>query len=116
MSKGTCMICHKAETELKYLDLYVIGSEGLVVCHHCEMELVEIVRHKRRDHSHKLKEEFKRKKRERKVICPRAKEGSCKIKCSHLTEHDAKADCHATHCIAKGGPMICQEYPEREEM
>jgi hypothetical protein len=38
-----CMICHK-QTEVRFISLYVIGSEGLWVCHECEMLIVEFVR------------------------------------------------------------------------
>ena len=42
---GTCLMCsHKKE--LRNIDLYVIGSEGLNVCHDCEMSIVEFVRDK----------------------------------------------------------------------
>ena len=42
-----CMIC-KSEAETRYFDLYVFGSEGLHICHECEMELVGFVRDLRR--------------------------------------------------------------------
>lgn len=38
-----CMNCHEV-AETKHLPLYVIGSEGLDLCHKCEMELVGMVR------------------------------------------------------------------------
>jgi hypothetical protein len=38
------MCRHKKE--LRNIDLYVIGSEGLNVCHGCEMSIVEFVRDK----------------------------------------------------------------------
>ncbi len=47
MASGTihtyCMVCDE-ETECRHLALYVNGSEGLYICHGCEMELVEHVR------------------------------------------------------------------------
>jgi len=37
-----CTICGgKAE---KYLAIYVVGSEGINVCHYCEMLIVDFVR------------------------------------------------------------------------
>ena len=41
--KDECRICGK-EDHLKHLNLYVRGSEGLDVCHGCEMVLVDFVR------------------------------------------------------------------------
>ena len=37
-----CLICGK-DKETRYIDLCVIGSEGLNICHSCEMKLVEHV-------------------------------------------------------------------------
>ena len=39
-----CMICGNTEKETRHIPLYVRGSEGLSVCHDCEMLIVEIVR------------------------------------------------------------------------
>lgn len=67
-----CMICLKDEVMgsfkslTRHINLYVIGSEGLVVCHSCEMEIVEHIREKRRKHGIKRKEDIKKKKRENK--------------------------------------------------
>lgn len=41
---GYCMICLADSEPVRHINLYVIGSEGLDVCHHCEMQLVEHVR------------------------------------------------------------------------
>jgi len=38
-----CMMCRRLE-ETRYIDIYVFGSEGLRVCHSCEMEIVNFVR------------------------------------------------------------------------
>ena len=38
----TCTLC-QAETETRYIDLHVIGSEGLQVCRKCENELSRVV-------------------------------------------------------------------------
>lgn len=37
-----CMICGELKS-CRHVNLYVIGSEGLVVCHTCEMEVVSFV-------------------------------------------------------------------------
>jgi hypothetical protein len=41
---GYCMVCREDNVEVRHIPLYVIGSEGLVVCHACEMKVVEFVR------------------------------------------------------------------------
>jgi hypothetical protein len=41
--KGICMICRDI-TEIRHISLYVVGSEGLDVCHSCEMNIVHFVR------------------------------------------------------------------------
>lgn len=38
-----CRIC-RTETKCRNLDLYVTGSEGVWVCHVCEMAIVEFIR------------------------------------------------------------------------
>jgi hypothetical protein len=68
---GHCFIC-KTEQEIRNIDLYVIGSEGLNLCHPCEMNLIEHIRSlagqatekKKQDFLAKRKEEGKQKVRE----------------------------------------------------
>jgi len=43
MSIVNCRICGK-DDEGRNIDLYVTGSEGLTVCHDCEMMIVAFVR------------------------------------------------------------------------
>ena len=38
-----CNICSNTE-ETRHINLYVSGSEGLIICHPCEMSLVQHVR------------------------------------------------------------------------
>jgi len=52
-----CDIC-RGEGDVRYIDLYIYGSEGLRVCHDCEMEIVEFIR---RLISRTLKEMIRRK-------------------------------------------------------
>jgi len=40
---GSCMIC-KRDEEVRHFNLYVSGSEGLTVCHACEMDIVMHIR------------------------------------------------------------------------
>jgi ribosome-binding protein aMBF1 (putative translation factor) len=39
----SCYIC-KEDVEVRRIDLYVIGSEGIDVCHDCELILVDTAR------------------------------------------------------------------------
>jgi hypothetical protein len=41
--KTICGICRK-DDECRHIPLYVFGSEGLWLCHNCEMRLVDHVR------------------------------------------------------------------------
>jgi hypothetical protein len=38
-----CMTCCKNK-EIRHINLFVFGSEGLLICHECEMKIVEFVR------------------------------------------------------------------------
>ena len=40
--QGQCTICN-AITEVRHLPIYVFGSEGIEICHECEMGLVKYV-------------------------------------------------------------------------
>ena len=42
--KTHCTICQR-EAETKHLPIYVIGSEGVEVCHVCDINLVKHIRH-----------------------------------------------------------------------
>lgn len=42
--KGYCYLCNKDKNDCRYLEIYVIGSEGMLTCHACEMNLVEWLR------------------------------------------------------------------------
>jgi hypothetical protein len=55
-----CMICDSKE-ETKYINIYPFGSEGLQVCHKCEMEIVEFVRGLRSQNFQKLMQDHKKK-------------------------------------------------------
>jgi hypothetical protein len=39
-----CRACGAPADEVRNINLYVIGSEGLNVCHDCEMQIVEFCR------------------------------------------------------------------------
>lgn len=38
-----CLICKEIQ-ETRYIDLYIVGSEGLDICHGCEMEVVSAIK------------------------------------------------------------------------
>lgn len=40
---GRCRICGDI-TDIRNINLYIFGSEGLDVCHECEMPIVNFVR------------------------------------------------------------------------
>ena len=56
-----CMLCLE-EKETRYIDLYIIGSEGLRVCHECEMKLVEYARLLRGEQAKRQMKERKKRK------------------------------------------------------
>jgi len=58
---GACMVCSQW-TKVRHLPLYVIGSEGLTICHSCEMELITFIRALRIQKAIERKEQFKLKK------------------------------------------------------
>jgi len=60
---GQCSVCNKME-EVRHIPLYVFGSEGIFLCHKCEMNLVEYVRKTSMDFMRKRKEEYLRKNKE----------------------------------------------------
>lgn len=39
-----CRICGGTVPEIRNINLYIIGSEGLNICHECEMQIVESIR------------------------------------------------------------------------
>lgn len=39
---GTCTVCQEV-TDVRYIDLYTVGSEGTNLCHACEMVVVGLV-------------------------------------------------------------------------
>lgn len=61
MRPGYCMICREDNVEVRHIPLYVIGSEGLEVCHSCEMEIVEHIRSLMYETSRRKLQEYKEK-------------------------------------------------------
>ena len=51
-----CRICY-ADAETRHLPLYISESEGLDICHGCEMELLTIIRSMIRT-AHRSREEW----------------------------------------------------------
>jgi len=41
-TESRCMICSRIK-QVRYIDLYVQGSEGLLTCHDCEMLVVQYI-------------------------------------------------------------------------
>lgn len=59
---GTCMMCLK-DKEVRNIPLYIIGSEGLDICHDCEMDVVRYIRKRRTSSARVRKAEFLKKRR-----------------------------------------------------
>lgn len=60
--KEMCMICHEIK-EVRHINLYPIGSEGLLCCRSCEDELLEYIRKMMRESVRMRKDKFKKKRR-----------------------------------------------------
>jgi hypothetical protein len=43
LSAGLCRVCWQ-EGETRHINLFIYGSEGIYLCHECEMILVEHIR------------------------------------------------------------------------
>lgn len=59
---GRCNICGE-EKDVRWKNLYLIGSEGIDICHPCEMDLLAYLRNKSREFSMAKKERIKEKRR-----------------------------------------------------
>lgn len=44
--QDTCDMCLRDE-KVRHVNLYTKGSEGTLLCHHCEMRLVDLIRSER---------------------------------------------------------------------
>lgn len=71
---GCCTTCHE-EGKVRWKNLWVIGSEGIWVCHKCEMKLVRFVRDLMREHHLTMKEKIKAKKKLRLAEAPKQHTG-----------------------------------------
>jgi hypothetical protein len=41
---GSCRVCGAGPVKVRHLPIYVVGSEGLSICHDCEMDVVTAIR------------------------------------------------------------------------
>ncbi len=41
---GNCGVCKQRNVKIRPIDLYVAGSEGIIMCNDCEIILVNFVR------------------------------------------------------------------------
>jgi len=57
--KGMCMMCLKNPIDVRHINLYLTGSEGLFCCKDCEDKILEFILEKRRENTMKKKELFK---------------------------------------------------------
>lgn len=58
--KGICLMYGEHREDIRNIDLYIIGSEGLNACHPCEMSLVEHVRETIRQYNNTKKDAYMR--------------------------------------------------------
>ncbi len=64
---GYCMICRpKLPVPVQFLPIYVIGSEGLTVCHDCTMKITDYVRGMMDEVLEQMKQDFLAKRAQRK--------------------------------------------------
>ena len=60
---GICMMCHTSVVEVRHIDIYVVGSEGLYICKRCEKDvLLPFIRETMRKNMLLKKERFKERK------------------------------------------------------
>ena len=55
-----CQICQAETEDFQHVNLYVNGSEGIVVCHQCRNCLIEFVKHLQKISARTKKEERKK--------------------------------------------------------
>lgn len=63
---GRCNICHE-DKEVRWKNLYLIGSEGINICHPCEMDLLAYLRKKSNEFAIAKKEKIKKSKERKNV-------------------------------------------------
>lgn len=61
-TKGQCTIC-RAETDVRWKNIYLIGSEGISICIDCEKKLLGFLENLSRKFALARKEKFKEKRR-----------------------------------------------------
>ena len=59
--EGICKMCHKGPIQVRHINLYPSGSEGLLCCSNCENELLEFIREKGREAVKKKIENLRKK-------------------------------------------------------
>ena len=62
---GICMVCHKDPIKVRHINLYPVGSEGLLCCRPCEDEILEFIRGKQREAVIRKKIKYLRQKEKR---------------------------------------------------
>lgn len=67
---GICMMCHTSPTPVRYIDLYLIGSEGFWCCKTCEEKILDFIREERARTTHKALQEHKERVRRRIIMTP----------------------------------------------
>lgn len=52
--EAMCTICHR-KALCRHFDMYVFGSEGIELCHDCEMDVYGAIRERIYEHMRQLK-------------------------------------------------------------
>lgn len=55
---GRCYVCQGEQVMIRNVDICVIGTEGLNICHPCEMDLIHHLRDISFQNSERKKQEF----------------------------------------------------------
>lgn len=61
--EGICMMCHKSPIRVRHINLYVIGSEGFLVCRTCENKVLDFIRAESRKATQETIKKWKEEKR-----------------------------------------------------
>ena len=73
---GRCYACHK-DTQVRWKNLYTIGSEGTWLCMPCEMIVVNLLCKLAREATLARKKEFVKRRTECETACPYPNEPNC---------------------------------------
>ena len=107
MKKPICSVCLCVADKVKELDLYITGSEGMAVCHDCEMNLVNHLRALRNMATRAKKEFYATGKANISIAAPKEWCSNC----GHGPEdHDSNSRPSCWHGQGSGNTCTCEKY------